>query len=63
MKAGICQPNGKIVVEPTIDGGIVARAVITMASFPLDAKILFMTVMATKMAYVERGRIESMILQ
>jgi NAD(P)-dependent dehydrogenase (short-subunit alcohol dehydrogenase family) len=55
MKAGIRQANGEIVVEPTIDAGIVARAVVTMASLPLDANILFMTVMATKMPYVGRG--------
>jgi NAD(P)-dependent dehydrogenase (short-subunit alcohol dehydrogenase family) len=55
MKAGIPQANGSIAIEPTIDAAIVARAVVHMASLPLDANILFMTVMATKMPYVGRG--------
>ena len=55
MKAGIRQANGEIAVEPTIDPALVARAVVTMASLPLDANILFLTVMATKMPYVGRG--------
>ena len=33
----------------------VAKAVVYMASLPLDANVLFMTVMATKMPYVGRG--------
>jgi NADP-dependent 3-hydroxy acid dehydrogenase YdfG len=33
----------------------VARAVVHMASLPLDANVLFMTIMATKMPYVGRG--------
>ena len=33
----------------------VARAVVYMASLPLDANVLFLTVMATKMPYVGRG--------
>ena len=55
MKAGIRQADGSIAVEPTIDASIVARAVVHMASLPLDANILFLTVMATKMPYVGRG--------
>ncbi len=55
MKDGILQPNGAIVVEPTFDVEHVARAVVYMASLPLDANVLFMTVMATKMPYVGRG--------
>jgi NADP-dependent 3-hydroxy acid dehydrogenase YdfG len=55
MKAGIRQADGSIAVEPTIDPAIVARAVVTMATLPLDANILFMTVMATKMPFVGRG--------
>jgi hypothetical protein len=35
--------------------GNVARAVVHMASLPLDANILFLTVMATKMPFVGRG--------
>jgi NAD(P)-dependent dehydrogenase (short-subunit alcohol dehydrogenase family) len=55
MKEGILQPNGATVVEPTFDVTHVARAVVYMASLPLDANVLFMTVMATKMPYVGRG--------
>jgi NAD(P)-dependent dehydrogenase (short-subunit alcohol dehydrogenase family) len=55
MKGGILQANGSIAVEPTIDVAEVARAVAYMASLPLDANVLFMTVMATKMPFVGRG--------
>lgn len=55
MKGGILQANGSVAVEPTFDVAQVARAVIYMASLPLDANVLFMTVMATKMPFVGRG--------
>ena len=55
MKAGIPQADGTIAVEPTIDPAHVAAAVLAMASLPLEANILFLTVMATKMPYVGRG--------
>ncbi len=55
MKAGIMQADGSIAVEPTIDVDLVARAVVSMASLPLDANVLFMTIMATKMPFVGRG--------
>ena len=42
-------------VEPTVDVADVARAVVYMATLPLDANVQFMTVMATKMPYVGRG--------
>ena len=32
-----------------------ADAIVYMASLPLDANVLFMTVMATKMPFVGRG--------
>jgi len=41
--------------EPMIDPVHVARAVVYMAGLPLDANVLFMTVMATKMPFVGRG--------
>ncbi len=41
--------------EPRIDVADVARAVVYMASLPLDANVQFMTVMATKMPYIGRG--------
>jgi NAD(P)-dependent dehydrogenase (short-subunit alcohol dehydrogenase family) len=55
MKAGVLQADGSVAPEPTIDVGHVAAAIVYMASLPLDANVLFMTVMATKMPYVGRG--------
>jgi NAD(P)-dependent dehydrogenase (short-subunit alcohol dehydrogenase family) len=55
MKTGVPQANGTIVSEPTMNVENVARAVVHMASLPLDANVLFMTVMATKMPLVGRG--------
>jgi len=55
MKKGVPQPNGTVEIEPTMNVDAVARAVVYMASLPLDANVLFMTVMATKMPFVGRG--------
>ena len=55
MEEGILQPNGKILVEPRMDHSNAANAVVHMASLPLDANVLFMTIMATKMPFVGRG--------
>jgi NAD(P)-dependent dehydrogenase (short-subunit alcohol dehydrogenase family) len=55
MKQGVPQADGSIAIEPTMDPDHVARAVVHMAGLPLDANVLFMTVMATKMPYVGRG--------
>jgi NAD(P)-dependent dehydrogenase (short-subunit alcohol dehydrogenase family) len=55
MQAGVPQASGALAVEPTMDVDNVARAVVYMASLPLDANVLFMTVMATKMPFVGRG--------
>jgi NAD(P)-dependent dehydrogenase (short-subunit alcohol dehydrogenase family) len=55
MKKGVPQANGTVAVEPTMDVENVARAVVLMASLPLDANVEFMTVMATKMPYIGRG--------
>lgn len=55
MKTGVLQPSGEKAVEPTMDVDNVARAVLYMASLPLDANVLFLTVMATKMPFVGRG--------
>ena len=55
MKQGVPQANGEIAVEPTMDVEHVARAVVYMASLPLDANVLFLTVMATTMPFVGRG--------
>ncbi|MBL4738069.1 MAG: SDR family oxidoreductase, partial [SAR324 cluster bacterium] len=55
MRDGILQPNGETAVEPTMNVENAANAVVHMAGLPLDANVLFMTVMATKMPFVGRG--------
>ena len=55
MGAGMPQANGSVMPEPTMDVDNVARAVVYMATLPLDANVLSMTVMANKMPYVGRG--------
>jgi len=55
MSAGVPQADGSLKAEPTMDVANVARAIVYMASLPLDANVQFMTVMATKMPYVGRG--------
>jgi NAD(P)-dependent dehydrogenase (short-subunit alcohol dehydrogenase family) len=52
---GVRQPDGATRTEPVIDVEHVGRAVVYMATLPLDANVQFMTVMATKMPYVGRG--------
>jgi NAD(P)-dependent dehydrogenase (short-subunit alcohol dehydrogenase family) len=52
---GVPQADGTVVMEPTIDVAHVARAVVYMATLPLDVNVLFMTVMATGMPFVGRG--------
>jgi NAD(P)-dependent dehydrogenase (short-subunit alcohol dehydrogenase family) len=55
MTTGMPQANGAIAVEATMDVQRVADAVVYMAGQPLDANVLFLTVMATKMPFVGRG--------
>jgi NAD(P)-dependent dehydrogenase (short-subunit alcohol dehydrogenase family) len=55
MVEGVLQPDGRKVPEPRMDSRAVGDAVAYMASLPLDANVLFMTVMATKMPFVGRG--------
>ena len=55
MADGMPQPDGNVRPEPTMDVEHVARAVLYMASLPLDANVLSMTVMATKMPFIGRG--------
>ena len=55
MKNGVPQANGTTAVEPTMDVDNVVRAVIYMASLPLDANVPFLTVMASKMPFIGRG--------
>lgn len=55
MAKGVPQANGEIAVEPLMDVNIVGQSVLYMASLPLEANVLFHTVMATKMPFVGRG--------
>nr|WP_298101105.1 SDR family oxidoreductase [uncultured Shinella sp.] len=55
MSGGVLQANGEIASEPTMPVKHVADAVVYMASLPLEANVLTMTVMATKMPLVGRG--------
>ncbi|UZE51472.1 SDR family oxidoreductase [Rhodopseudomonas sp. P2A-2r] len=52
---GVLQPDGTSKQEPRMDAKAVGDAVAYMAGLPLDANVLFMTVMATKMPFVGRG--------
>jgi len=55
LDKGAPQPSGSVVREPTFDVEHVARAVVYMASLPLDANVQFITIMATKMPFIGRG--------
>jgi len=55
MAKGVPQANGEIAVEPLMDVNIVGQSILYMASLPLEANVLFHTVMATKMPFVGRG--------
>jgi NADP-dependent 3-hydroxy acid dehydrogenase YdfG len=55
MTRGVPQADGSIAAEPTMDAAHVADAVLYMAGLPLDANVLFVTVMATNMPFVGRG--------
>ena len=55
MKQGVLQANGTLAAEPTIDADHVARAVLYMATLPLDVNVPFMTVMAAGMPFMGRG--------
>jgi NAD(P)-dependent dehydrogenase (short-subunit alcohol dehydrogenase family) len=55
MTRGVPQADGTVAPEPTMDARHVADAVLYMAGLPLDANVLFLTVMATGMPFVGRG--------
>ena len=55
MANGVPQANGEIAIEPLMDVNIVGQSVLYMANLPLEANVLFHTVMATKMPFVGRG--------
>ena len=55
MADGVPQADGSVRPEPLMAVEDVGRAIVHMASLPLDANVLTMTVMATKMPFVGRG--------
>lgn len=55
MATGILQAHGEVAVEPLMDVAIVGQSVLYMANLPLEANVLFHTVMATRMPFVGRG--------
>ena len=55
MTQGVPQANGEIAIEPTMDVDVVGQSVLYMARLPLEANVLFHTVMATRMPFVGRG--------
>jgi NAD(P)-dependent dehydrogenase (short-subunit alcohol dehydrogenase family) len=55
METGMPQADGRVMPEARMNVDDVGRAVAYMASLPLEANVLFMTVMANQMPYVGRG--------
>ncbi|WP_175732124.1 SDR family oxidoreductase [Burkholderia ambifaria] len=55
MNSGVLQADGRVAPEPRVDVAHVADAIVQMASLPLEANILNMTIMASAMPYVGRG--------
>lgn len=55
MQTGILQANGTLAVEPVMDVAIVGQSVLYMANLPLQANVMFHTVMATNMPFAGRG--------
>jgi NAD(P)-dependent dehydrogenase (short-subunit alcohol dehydrogenase family) len=52
---GVLQADLRMAQEPRMQAEDVGRAVVYMASLPLDTNVLFMTVMANLMPFVGRG--------
>lgn len=55
MQAGILQANGSVAIEPVMDVAIVGQSIVYMANLPLQANVMFHTVMATQMPFAGRG--------
>lgn len=55
MTQGVMQAHGAVAEEPLMDVGIVGQSVLYMANLPLEANVMFHTVMATKMPFAGRG--------
>jgi NAD(P)-dependent dehydrogenase (short-subunit alcohol dehydrogenase family) len=52
---GVLQADGSVRPEPRMRAEDIARAIVYMASLPLDSNVATMTIMATKMPYLGRG--------
>jgi NAD(P)-dependent dehydrogenase (short-subunit alcohol dehydrogenase family) len=55
MDRGVLQADGRMAPEARMDVTHVANAVVFMASLPLEANVLNMTIMASAMPFVGRG--------
>ncbi len=55
MPAGVLQADGEVRPEPTMHMDNVTSSIVHMASLPLDANVLTMTVLASGMPFVGRG--------
>ncbi len=55
MSGGVPQADGTMKPEPTMNVQHVGDAVVHMANLPLDANVLFMTIMSNDMPFVGRG--------
>ncbi len=55
MTQGVMQAHGAVAAEPLMDVDIVGQSVLYMANLPLEANVMFHTVMATKMPFAGRG--------
>jgi NAD(P)-dependent dehydrogenase (short-subunit alcohol dehydrogenase family) len=55
MASGVPQANGQIAPEPLMNVDFVGQSIVYMDSLPLEANVLFHTIMATKMPFVGRG--------
>jgi NAD(P)-dependent dehydrogenase (short-subunit alcohol dehydrogenase family) len=55
MTSGVPQADGSTKPEPVMDVAHVGSTIAYMASLPLDANVMFITVMATTMPFAGRG--------
>ncbi len=55
LTQGVMQAHGEVAEEPLMDVAIVGQSVLYMANLPLEANVMFHTVMATKMPFAGRG--------
>ena len=55
MAKGVPQANGTVAVEPLMDADIVGSSILYMANLPLEANVLFHTVLVSLLPFVGRG--------